>query len=88
MPLATSLPPWLGILSRVKSLFLVRQHDIPTLGIGRMTKCYLHGVHAPVSTRRHCIVPFLVSFGEHHFFLVGLLPHCSSFFILGMVRDQ
>lgn len=33
------------------------------------------------------IISVLPSFGDHHFFLIGLL-HCFSSFILGMVRNQ
>lgn len=36
MPLATSLPLWLGILSRVKSLFLVTRMDLSPLWTPRM----------------------------------------------------
>lgn len=90
MPLATSLPLWLGILSRVKSLFLVRQRDIPTLGMGRMTKCYLQWSACPCQHTQalHELCRFEVAMENIFFSLVGLLPHCSSFFILGMVKSQ
>jgi hypothetical protein len=67
MPLATSPPPWLGILSRVKSLFLVTRMDLSPLWTPRMqavpsAQLSLPGCHYTGILSTQC--PLLTSLSE------------------------